>query len=125
MTTFLDGPAKGQSLMLQRAPHFLRVVYDSSVTGGKWDALDQLDDRPKAEETVLVYAMEGEPTWMHVRRDRKHGGSGIFRGSTYRFVDPQPSQDVLCSTSLWRAWVAEQVGSPINADGTAGEVVPS
>jgi hypothetical protein len=47
MITFLDGPAKGQHLLLKRAPRFLRVTMTIPSAGpselqvAKWDALDQ------------------------------------------------------------------------------------
>jgi len=56
MTTFEDGPAKGQHLSLQRAPKFLRVVED----GGKWDALDQPTDEPRPGETLYAYRISSE-----------------------------------------------------------------
>lgn len=48
MTRFTDGPAQGLVLMLRRAARFLRVVHD----GKKFDALDQLNDRPRPEERI-------------------------------------------------------------------------
>jgi len=58
MTRFLDGPAEGVTLMLRRAPIYLRVVH----RGTEWDALDALDDRPTPDETIYVYVLHGEPT---------------------------------------------------------------
>ena len=52
-TRFIDGPAKGVVLDLERTPHYLRVVHDSETW--QWDALDQLDDEPKPTETIFVY----------------------------------------------------------------------
>lgn len=46
MTTFIDGPAKGQTLMLRRNPVYLIVTEEN----GKFDALDQLEDAPKPTE---------------------------------------------------------------------------
>ena len=57
MTTFLDGPAQGQTLTLSRAPYFLRAV----VSGGKWDALDGLEDKPADREMIFVYRLAGQP----------------------------------------------------------------
>lgn len=116
MTRFLDGPAAGiPPLYLKRAPKYLRVVRSAA---GTWDALDQLTDTPKSDETIIAYVMVSGPTWVHVRRDRRHGGSGFFQGGEYRVVDPQPADEVMRSTSSWRAWVSEQVGVPVAADGT-------
>lgn len=52
MITFLDGPAANQTLMLKRIPKLLRVVLEK--TGGI-DALDQLEDVPNDDETIVVY----------------------------------------------------------------------
>jgi len=62
MTTFKDGPAKGQTLMLRRAQMFLRVVQDPK---GTWDALDQPDDTPKPEERLYAYRIDGQPAMAH------------------------------------------------------------
>jgi hypothetical protein len=99
MTTFLDGPAKDTKLMLTRAPHFLRAV---QAKDGTWDALDQPDDTPTADERIVVYVMVGDPTWMHVRATK--GRSGVYRGGQYTLVDPQPPDAVLRDRAQWQAW---------------------
>ena len=123
MTRFLDGPAQGVTLYLKRAPVYLRAVQgpDGPTHTGDWDALDQLDDSPRSGERVVVYRLEGEPTWMHVNRRGRHG-SGVFRGGNYRVVTPQPAEDQVRSTSAWQRWVAEQVGQPIDPE-TGGVMV--
>jgi hypothetical protein len=57
MVRFLDGPAKGKALALQRAPLLLRVVI---AEAGNIDALDQPDDMPTQHERVTVYERVGE-----------------------------------------------------------------
>lgn len=117
MTKFMDGPAAEVVLALRRAPQYLRAVCDPS---GKWDALDQLDDAPADDERVVVYQMTAGPYHMHVqRRERGRRVCGWYSGGEYRVLAEQPSDDVLRSNSRWRAWVAEQVGHPLNEDGTA------
>lgn len=132
MTVFIDGPAQNNGewiagsrplrrapstpLLLKRAPHYLRAVLGPA---GELDALDQLDDSPKAEETVVAYEMVGEPTICHINSGRRHGGSGFFRGGRYRVVAEQPTDEQLRSTVAWRAWVSERIGRPVAADGTA------
>lgn len=130
MTIFLDGPAQNNGeriagttrrapstpLLLKRAPHYLRAVQGPD---GQWDALDQLSDAPHADETIVAYEMVGEPSFCHINRDRRHGGSGIFRGGRYRVVAEQPTDEQLRSTELWRAWVSAKIGRPVAADGTA------
>lgn len=108
MTRFLDGPAAEVVLMLRRAPVFLRAVQGPT---GKWDALDQLEDRPSADEKVVVYRLTTEPRWMHIRA-RKSGGT--YRGGDYKLVDPQPTEATVRDEQAWRAWAIaadrEQVG---------------
>lgn len=119
MTRFLDGPAAGVTLFLKRAPVYLRAVQnaDGPTHPGDWDALDQLDDHPRASERIVVYRLEGEPTFCHINRGRK--GGGFYRGGMYRVVDPQPSDTELRTDAGWRGWAAAQIGVPLAADGTA------
>src|SRR5262245_61519854 len=64
MVRFLDGPAAGVDLLLLRAPLFLRVTRRSL----EWDALDQFDDLPGADEEIIVYRRDGPPGWLHIYR---------------------------------------------------------
>lgn len=89
--------------MLRRAPDYLRAV---QAPDGSWDALDQLDDQPASNESIVVYRLEGEPTWVHINARR--GARGIYRGGSYRVVDPQPSELVLRDQKAWRLWAQEQ-----------------
>lgn len=99
MTTFEDGPAKGQTLMLQRVPKFLRVVVDAD---GTWDALNQPEDTPKPTETLYAYEMVGEPGWCHLNRG---GGRGGFYGiATYKFIAAQPPQETMRDWDQWQKW---------------------
>lgn len=120
MTKFLDGPAAGVTLMLHRAPHYLRAVRNAA---GVWDALDQLGDEPKSNETIVVYEMASGPTRIHLqRRERGHRVCGWFEGGDYSLVEPQPADDAVRSTTAWRAWVAAQAkarfGMDVAEDGT-------
>lgn len=115
MTIFLDGPAANTfstPLLLKRAPHFLRAV---QAPDGTWDALDQLDDTPKPEETVVAYVMVTGPRSVHICARGKNNRSGWYQGGDNRVVEPQPTDAQLRDTTAWRAWVAEQVGKPIDA----------
>jgi hypothetical protein len=78
MTTFLDGPAKGQCLSLRRSPELLRVV----ELNGKWDALDQPEDEPKPGEKVHIYRLvEHLGSAMLCRRG---GGGGLCQIAKYK-----------------------------------------
>lgn len=102
MTTFLDGPAAGQTLMLRRAPMFLRVT----AAHGAFDALDQLEDKPRPEEYVYVYKITGNPGRVHINRGKQ--GSGWYTMAEYKIVPVQPGQDVLKHADNWHNWVMSQ-----------------
>lgn len=104
MTTFVDGPAKGQTLMLKRAARFLRVTEEN----GKFDALDQLGDSPKAAEKLFAYEIEGPPGYAFVDfGGKQRTASGRYAIASYRFVPEQPSDDRLRNEELWDAWCKE------------------
>jgi len=102
MTTFLDGPAQGQTLTLSRAPYFLRAV----VNGGKWDALDKLDDEPKPSEMIFVYECVGEPGFAFVDGRDANGRRRGYRCviASYRYRTNQPPDDVLRDPKKWPEW---------------------
>jgi hypothetical protein len=107
MTSFLDGPAAREMLMLWRAPIFLRVVENRRAKTNTWDALDQLDDEPKPHEVLYCYRLVKDTGWTHIRAGR--GCSGIYRNATYRVVANQPDQDTMRSKVGWRQWcIAER-----------------
>lgn len=97
MVSFLDGPAAGVTLMLRRAPIYLRVTFNPA---GKVDALDQLDDEPKPDEIVHVYRkVPGTSGKVHVRP------GGCYEMGDYRHVADAVG-DELRDTAAWRSWVA-------------------
>jgi hypothetical protein len=109
VVTFLDGPAVGVQLQLRRIPLYLRVVHSGQRT---WDALDQLDDEPKRNETIYVYRRDErqQPTKYHLCfRSRNKRASGVYWTCDYRFVAEQPADELVRSTEAWRAWVTEQL----------------
>ncbi len=114
MITFLDGPAKGESLALRRIPKLLRVVRSRR---GQWDALDQLDDVPQPGETIFVYVRRDEPapTWYHVcARGQGRSASGRYWNAEYSlFRGEEPADHVLRDTDAWRAWAAQQAAGPL------------
>lgn len=107
MTTFLNGPAKGQKFRCSRCPILLRVVKHKST--GKWDVLDQLADTPEDMEHVYLYMLTAPPSsgfWDG--RDPKTGKrtGGAFQAGVYRlpdFSDP-PNDAVLRDNEEWDAW---------------------
>lgn len=95
MTRFEDGPAKGQVLMLKRAPYFLRVT----EADGKWDALDQLDDEPSLSERLFAYELMGKPGVVFMRP------GGTYPAALYRFVERQPTDLQMRDGRAWALWV--------------------
>ena len=106
MTKFLDGPARGQTLMLQREAVFLRVTSSNTPTGLKWAALDQVEDTPLPTETVYAYRVEGEVGRCHILR--RPTGSGWFIIANYRYVQEQPPMSVMRDNKRWRLWCEEK-----------------
>lgn len=107
MTTFLDGPAKGQTLMLDRAPVFLRVVRDDKHSlSPKWDALNHPEDRASPGETPFAYFLPGKPGSMHLNMGRK--GGGWYKVAEYKLCDPQPPDETMRVQSYWVAWCLKQ-----------------
>lgn len=103
MTTFEDGPAKGQCLMLTRAPLYLRVVH---VRMNHFDALDQLDDRPRDDENIYAYKLNGKAGSCHI--NRRGGSGGFFTVANYSLVKNQPTDLVMRDTEDWRRWCHAQ-----------------
>lgn len=104
MASFLDGPARDVRLLLKRAPEFLRAVM---APGGEWDALDQLDDTPKATEKIVAYRMVGKSSRFHLCRSPR-SMSGWYYEADYRVVCPQPADAEMRTTDAWRKWCTSQ-----------------
>lgn len=99
MTTFEDGPARGQHLGLRRAPFVIRVTEKD----GAFDALDQADDEPFPGEKLFAYVQVGYPTVCHMRI-AKPGRSGFYAIATYRLIDPQPVDAEMRENEAWTKW---------------------
>lgn len=70
------------------------------------DALDQLDDEPKADEEIAVYQLVGNAGWMHLSGRDKNGRrfGRTIATAEYRLHSEQPADEIVRSTSRWRAW---------------------
>jgi len=112
MSNFLDGPAAGVRLNLGRSPYFLRVV---RTPDGKWDALDQLDDKPAENEEIHVYRIASEPMIAHVDgRDPKTGKRyGKWMSiADYVLHNKQPDNQTARNKVQWQEWCQTQVKNP-------------
>ena len=108
MISFIDGPAEGVRLSLQRMVFFLRVVRDAN---GKWDALDQPDDTPAAGETIYVYRHDKTTGSAFVDgRDPKTGKrwGRVENVATYRLHTVQPDDAAMRDNAAWSKWCWEQ-----------------
>lgn len=102
MSRFLDGPAAGTTLLLGRAPVFLRAVQN---TTGTWDALDQLEDEPQHDELIVLYQQVSEPRMMHLQRSVKgQRVCGWYLMADYRVVTDPPEESILRSRPAWQRW---------------------
>lgn len=100
MITFLDGPAHGQVLELQRVPMMLRLVYDWRTE--RWDALDQLGDVPDPQEVIHVYRLAGSVGKFHVCC-YPPADSRWINSAEYRYLERVPDDQVR-ETSSWAHW---------------------
>ncbi len=100
MARFIDGPAAGVVLQIRRTPVMLRVARGPN---GEWDALDQLDDEARPDESIYVYRMKGEPSRVHVCRSPRRL-SGWLNLSDYEYFEPQPDDAQIRTTAAWQAW---------------------
>lgn len=98
MTTFTDGPAHSKTLMLHRAPFFLRVV----MSPDDIDALDQPEDTPNANELLFAYRLTKLPGHCHIRASKGRGG--FFPIAEYALIDPQPTDAQMRDRDQWVAW---------------------
>ena len=108
MIRFLDGPAAGKVLNLQRHPLFLRAVQDKQTA--QWDACDQLGDSPLNRERPFAYIRCGEES-MHLNARDATGKrcSRTVAVTTYRLIDgPQPFDETMRDNGKWQAWCQEQ-----------------
>jgi hypothetical protein len=100
MTTFIDGPAKGQHLRLHFSPQYLRVTEGAN---GKWDALDDPNDTALPEERIHVYELHEHLGMCHINAGRGRGG--FYPIASYREV-ALPSTNHLRLNPIWDEWVA-------------------
>jgi hypothetical protein len=106
VTTFEDGPARGQTLELKRAPRFLRVCRAPDLT---FDALDLMEDTPKPEETLIAYERtEGRTVGFIDYGGKDRHKSGPFTSCRYRMIAEQPDDAVMRDGARWRQWCVDR-----------------
>lgn len=100
MSRFLDGHIAGTDVTHSRAPLFLRVVVDRS---GAIDVLDQIDDAPREDESVLVYQQVPGTRSQSFACARSGGLSSHTESADYTYrhdVDAIKMRD----NDEWRRW---------------------
>ena len=102
--SFRDGPAAGATLMLKRAPVFIRVAIQQN---GGVDALDQLTDEPEPGETLHAYRRITKPSPFHIRCGRG-SRSGWYVMADYVVCEDQPEAETMADTDRWRDWCLSQ-----------------
>lgn len=118
MTSFIDGPAAGQSLMLRRAAVLLRVTRKRFALSSDpeqqkapvFDALDAPEDTPNADEEIFVYVNTHQRSGnCHVRfGGKQRSASGFYSIADYRLYDVQPADEIMRDNTKWSAWCEEQ-----------------
>ena len=96
-------------LILKRTPKYLRfVVVDVAGGDRTWDALDQMDDDARPEETVFA-AIQIDASSVHIdkRVNGKHVGEW-HKTATYELIKGQPSDTILRVNSEWQRWASDQ-----------------
>lgn len=104
MTRFIDGPAKGVTLMLRRAPLYLRVTIRPMPGAGDklpWDALDQPEDTPTPDETLVAYIRQGPASGAFIDGPRV---AGFYTLADYVMVPEQPTDAQMRDNAAWREW---------------------
>lgn len=102
MTRFVDGPAKGKTLMLKRAPVFLRVVQNSKT--GAIDALDQEHDVAGPDENLFAYQLTAMPARAFIDGPKI---SGCYPIASYQLVERPPTTNEMRSNAGWILWVEQ------------------
>lgn len=107
VTLYIGTVRFGPTLSVARAPLFLRFVYRC----GDWktlDSLDQLDDTPDADETIVVAKYKSGGS-MHIDRIVKNCRVGEWRQyANYEFYEPQPADAEVRDNAKWREWCLAQ-----------------
>jgi len=103
VTRFIDGPAKGWTLMLKRAPMMLRVV--RRMDNGDIDALDQLTDYPRPDEELSAYVLTGRPVMAFIDGSKCRGRYPV---AEYRLANPQPPDLVMRDEQEWARWATAE-----------------
>jgi hypothetical protein len=103
MTTFIDGPAKEQCLMLRRSPVLMRVTEEILPESGKhkWDALNELTDRPLPHERLYAYTMAEFRGSAFIVSSKFHGRVNLV---SYKLTKTQPTDAEMRDEMLWHNW---------------------
>ncbi len=111
MTRFVDGPARGITLLLTSSPLFIRAVRDRhNVLDNHdgWSALLFKAAEPKRTESVYAYRLVACRGTIQVRRTGRPDDSTVaYTVADYSLVEDQPDDAVMRDWLRWSEWCAE------------------
>lgn len=109
---FLQHGTSRGPIHLARTPRFLRFV----IQGTDWlslDALDQMEDTPAPDETVIVAELVSRGN-IHIDGADKRGRrtASWVSTATYKQVHNPPPREVAADTQQWQAWCYQRAKCP-------------
>ena len=104
MITFTGGPAEGKQLRFVRCPLMLRVVVNNRT--GEVDALNEVADVPKNEESIVVYRCDRFEGTCHVSC-RPRSQSYWSSIAHYTLLPKQPAEMLIRFRLDWERWCDE------------------
>lgn len=84
-------------MMLKRTPIILRVT----EFGGKFDALNELDDRPLPQEKLYAYTIAEHRGMAFIDGAKCRGCFGMAK---YKLMPVQPTDAQMRDDTLWHDW---------------------
>lgn len=114
MITFIDGPAKGQTMDLARVPFYLRATHSESRG---WKALEYPGDTPCPDESLHLYYFFKDTGAVHLDyRDRRTGqrSAKTVRCADYRLCPVQPGDAILRDYTRFHAWCMDHLPEAVD-----------
>ena len=92
------------TLLLDHAPLFLRVVYDTVKK--QWDALDKPDDVAGDDEEIYVVERDGDiHSGIMCERNKP---CRVFQYASYFSYASQPERQLFADNERWSEWVEKE-----------------
>src|SRR6185295_8027195 len=111
MIRFVGGPADAVVLELQAAPVLLRVVQSKA---GQWDALDQPNDQPTPDETIVVYRRNpGTVARAHLCCSPRSKSRFVLIAE-YHAVQQRPADELVRDNQSWQHYCSRMEADSVN-----------